>query len=80
MPVYRFRSLDEARRAMWLKPGDPRLEKAIAWVWGLAELPGPTGEPRGVKKFRSIQEANADRKRWETERSQRLQATPTRSG
>jgi hypothetical protein len=74
MPVYRYRSLDEARRALWLKPGDPRLGRITAWLWAFsAALLGPARSMdfgmRGVKKFRSIEEANADRQRWERERS-----------
>jgi len=77
MPVYRYRSLNEARRALWLKPGDPRLGRITAWIWAFsAALLGPARSmdfgTRGVKKFRSIEEANADRKRWETERSRFL--------
>jgi hypothetical protein len=73
MPVQRFRTLEEARRALWLKPGDPRLERTIKWVWALsAGLMGHSPQPRGLKKFRTLEEANADRKRWETERSRSL--------
>jgi hypothetical protein len=73
MPVYRFRTLEDARRALWLKPGDPRLERITEWVWALAaELMGPHPPPRGLKKFRTLEEANADRKHWEAERSRSL--------
>lgn len=76
MPVFKFRTLEEARRAQRLKPDDPKLERVIRWVWGLAAaMAGPTGAPRGVRKFRSIEEANADRKRWEIERSRRLRTS-----
>ncbi len=65
MPFYRFRTLEEARRALWLKPGDPRLERTVQWVWALsAELIGPHPQPRGLKKFRTLEEADADRKQW----------------
>ena len=73
MRVERFRTLDEARRALWLKPGDPRLERVVAWVWALGTaLAGPSPLPPGVSKFRTIEEANADRKKWEMERSRAL--------
>ena len=81
MPVQRFRTLDDARRALWLKPGDPKLERAVKWVWALsAELTAPYVQPRGVRKYRTIEEANADRKQWEGERSRtlrRLRSSPT---
>jgi hypothetical protein len=73
MPVHRFRTLDEARRALWRKPGDPELQRIIAWLWAFsAGIAGPSLQPRGVRKFRTIEETNADRKHWELERSRRL--------
>jgi len=73
MSVQRFRTLEDARRALWLKPGDPRLERIIAWVWALsAELMGNQPPPRGLRKFHTLEEANADREQWETERSRSL--------
>jgi len=75
LPVYRFRTLDEARRALWLKPDDPRLPDVIRFVWTLAdELTFYYPRPPGVRKFRSIEEANAAREAWETERVRWLQA------
>ena len=77
MPVYRYRSLEEAQRALWLEPGDPRIARIAEWLWEFsASLLGPAQHmdfgQRGLKKFRSIEEANADRERWETERSRYL--------
>lgn len=75
MPVHRFRTTEEARRALWLRPGDPKLAKVIQWVWSLAaELTGHFAPPRGLKKFHTIEEANADRKQWELQRSRSLAA------
>ena len=69
MPVTKFRTHEEARRALWIPPGDPRLDTIIPFVWKLAlELAGPCPFPRGVRKFRSIEEANADRAYWEKQR------------
>jgi hypothetical protein len=86
MPVYRYHSFEEAERAMWRKPGDPRNGRITAWIWAFsAALLGPAQHmdfgQRGLKKFRSIEEANADRERWEKERSRflRLQHTPVRT-
>jgi len=78
MPVYRYRTLEDARRALWLKPGDPRLLRTIQWVWAFAaELAGQRPQPRGLRKFRTLEEANADRKHWESLHSQSLRNTRT---
>jgi len=64
MPVEKFRTHEEARRALWLSPGDPRIMGSLRGVLSMAIGLYPVHRPRGVFKFRSIEEANADRKRW----------------
>ncbi len=82
MPVYKFRTLDEMRRAQWLTPEDPRLPRVIRLVWQRAwEMAGCYVPPRGVFKFRSIEDANAHRRSWEDDRIARIQrrrAKPSR--
>jgi len=75
MPVHKFRTLDEMRRAQWLAPDDPRLPRVIRFNWQLAwEMAGRFMPPRGVFKFRSIEEANAHRRAWEQQRIERCLA------
>lgn len=59
MPVSKFRTLDEARRALWTDPGDPGI---IVRLKRLGELARPIARPRGVFRYRSIVEAK-ERKR-----------------
>jgi hypothetical protein len=57
--------------------GDPRIVQSIRRLWNLSEaLLGDVGTciPRGVRKYRSIEEANADRDAWEQERVDRIRA------
>lgn len=61
MPVRKLRSLDEAERAVWMVPDDPRLWSTIAEVWALAERLCPRQFPPGVRKLRSIEALNAAR-------------------
>lgn len=73
MPVQRFRDLDEARRALAWDPQDPRLTDRIRKLWSFSRrLSSPPPFPRGVHKYRSIEEANAARTRWEGEHVRRL--------
>jgi len=78
MGVVKFRSIEEMNDyydRQWLRTGDPKVIRQICYLWELSEaLVQPVGLciPRGVRKYRSIEEANADRDRWETERVQRL--------
>jgi hypothetical protein len=75
MPVYKFRTLEEAERALWLPTCDPRLAKKLRGLWKTSWImAGSYVPPRGVFKFRSIEEANAHREAWEQERFEWLRA------
>lgn len=72
MPIQKFRSLEEAERALWESPMQPDLLARIAALWRFSSQLVPRDIPRGVRKFRSIEEANAEREAWVTRRVQRL--------
>jgi hypothetical protein len=77
MPVQRFKHPDEARRALWTAPGDPRLPARIRRLWSLAARLAPLGSPRGVRKFRRIEDANREREAWVAHRVRALRAKGT---
>ena len=78
MPVYKYRTLEQMNKAQRLAPDDPRLPGVIRFVWEMAwEMTGRFVPPRGVFKFRSIEEANKHRKAWEQERIERLRRQRT---
>jgi hypothetical protein len=58
MGIERFRTFEEARRALWLEPGDPRLLDRLKRLGELARTPP---RPRGVFRFRTIEEAKRQR-------------------
>jgi len=72
MPIQRFRDLDSAREALWLAPGDPRLCAKIRHVWSFAQRLAKYPHPRGLWRFRPIEEANAHHAAWVAERVRRL--------
>ena len=78
MPIRKHRSEEDMNRdPPWLPTGDPSISRKIRYLWRLSEFllrPVGTCVPRGVQKYRSIEEANAHRDRWETERVERLRA------
>ena len=82
MALRKFRTFEEAERALFLEPGTPELARKVAWVWAFSwALAGRPVQPRGLKKFHSIEDANADREQWETQycrdlRSRRLLERP----
>ena len=76
MPVRKYRSLEDMNREnRWLPTGDSSILQKIRYLWRFSELllrPVETCIPRGIRKYRSIEEANADRDRWEKERVDRF--------
>jgi hypothetical protein len=80
MAVRKFRSVDEMRRGQRISADDPLLPDIIQtvwqWAWEMSERYPP---PRGVFKFRSIDEANAHREAWEKERIALIQQRMKRS-
>lgn len=57
MPIQKFRTFEEAREALWGRPGDPQHLKRIAWLWAFSQRIRPARPRPGVKRFRSLQEA-----------------------
>jgi hypothetical protein len=73
MPVYRFRDFEDARRALWISADDPSLARRIRRLWQFSARLCDRRIPRGVRRFRTIEEANADRERWLERRIRRLE-------
>jgi hypothetical protein len=75
MPVQKFRSFEDARRALWMDRSDRGLlRRARALLVFCRRLAGDFPFPSGVRKFRSIEEANAERAHWEEQRMKALRA------
>ena len=55
MPVQKFRTLDDARRALWLAPEDPRILPRMKRLGDMARSPRTI--QRGITQFRTIEEA-----------------------
>ena len=54
---------ENVERALWVGADDPRLANRIRRLWRFSSrLAGPSAE-RGVRRFHSIEEANAERER-----------------
>ena len=65
MPVRKFRSVEAMDEPRWHPPGSPELLAAIRRVWDFAARTNPRTFPPGVYRHRSIEEAFAQRLRWE---------------
>jgi hypothetical protein len=77
MPVQKFRDFDEARKALWADSGQIDLVPRIKRLWAFSTRLTPPQIPRGIRKFRSIEEANQDRDNWVRRRVSALRAKRT---
>ena len=76
MPLRRFESHQAAREALWTTHDDPELLERIRALWerSRALVPGGVQIPRGVRRYESIEKANADREAWTRARVQAIRA------
>lgn len=63
MPVRKFRTLEEAEKALWREPFDSENLQIAASVTNLAMGLARMTLPKGVFKFRSLEEADRERER-----------------
>lgn len=78
MPFQRFRSHEEARQALWTRD-DPELADRLRRLWSFSRRLAPGCAPRGLRKFRSIEEANRERQDWTARRARALRDARLRS-
>lgn len=66
--IKRYRTMDEAARDLWVDPSDPGLPNRIEALWRRATVLSPPMIPRGLRLFRSHEDADAERQRWTADR------------
>jgi hypothetical protein len=64
MGVRKFASIEDMKAARWLPEGSGEIVRRLRFVCGVASAFRPP-VPRGVHRFRSIEEADAARDAWE---------------
>jgi hypothetical protein len=61
MAVERFRTFEDARRALWLEPGEARILERLQRLSALAHISRDQTVTPGVTRFRTIEEAKERR-------------------
>ncbi len=83
MPIKKFRSVEEmdaARRDLWFDQLDAAAFRRIARLWKRSAQISPRKFPKGIIKYRTLEEAQADRERWQKEHVQRVQKERLEAG
>ena len=73
MPVYKFKSFEEAEKALWNFHPDEKYYKRVAELWAFANKLNPMSCSKGIFKYRSIEEANKAREDWELAQAKKVQ-------
>ena len=68
MPLYRFKTMEDARRALWTASNAPDLAERIRRLWRFYARLAPRRIASGVTRFHSIEEANRQRATWGADR------------
>lgn len=74
MPVYKYKTFEEADKALWNFYPDAAYYRQVAALWRFANQLSPIKYPSGIFKFRSIEEANRHRDEFELAHAKRVQA------
>jgi hypothetical protein len=65
MPVQKFKTFEEAEKALITYYPDEAYYKRVAQLWDFANKLNPISWPRGIFKFKTIEEANKHREEIE---------------
>ncbi len=72
MPVFKYKTFEEAERALWNFHPDESYFRRVAELWDFADKLCPICYPRGIFKYKSIEEANKQREEWELAHAKKL--------
>ena len=73
MPIYKYKTFEEAERALWNFHPDEAYYKRVAELWDFADKLNPIKYPAGIFKFKTIEEANRHREEIELAHAKKLQ-------
>jgi hypothetical protein len=75
MPWVKFRTFEEAERALRAPEPGPALWRRIASLWAFSARLSPPRYPAGLYRYRAIEEGQRDRERWSAEQAARVRAS-----
>jgi hypothetical protein len=74
MPVQKFKTFEEAEKALWNFQPDDAYFARVAELWEFANKLNPISYPRGIFKFKTIEEANKHREEIELAHARKKQS------
>ncbi len=74
MPIYKYKTFEEAEKALWNFNPDEKYYDKVGELWEFANELSSISYPKGIFKFRSVEEANKHRDEIEIAHAKRLRA------
>jgi hypothetical protein len=72
MPVFKYKTFMEARKALWNLRPDENYYKELEQLWETADRLCPIRYPSGVFKYRDISKANKQKQEWDIAHGKRM--------
>jgi hypothetical protein len=72
MPVYKYKTFEDAEKALWNRKPDEKYLERVAELWEFANELNPIIYPRGIFKFKTFEEANKHREEIEINHAKQL--------
>lgn len=69
MPVFKYKTYEEAEKALWNFEPDEAYFHRIVKLFEFAQKLNPVHYPHGVFKYRSIEDANRQSEEWQRDHS-----------
>jgi hypothetical protein len=79
MSIQKFKTFEEAEKALWCKEPDENYYKRINNLFELAYRLNPPNYPRGIFKYKTLEEANKQKEEWILENAKRKGLNQTKS-
>ena len=64
MPVYKYKTLEDAEKALWNFEPDESYYERVAKLFEFSQKLNPIRFPKGVFKYKTLEEANRQRDQW----------------
>jgi hypothetical protein len=80
MPIQKFKTFEEAEKALWCPKPDENYYKRIRNLFELAYNLNQPNHPQGIFKYKTIEEANKQREEWIMENAKKKHYEPKNNG
>ena len=71
MPIYKYKTFEDAEKALWNFHPDEKYFKKVADLWNFANKLSTIQYPKGIFKFKNLKEANKNREEFELENAKK---------